>query len=133
MKKINILYWTTTGLFSLFMISTAIPNIMKDTASVDLIVNTLGFPAYFLEFIGIAKTLGAVAILVPGFPRIKEWAYAGLCFDLVGATYSVLAVSGPDIGMLFMVLPFGFLFLSYFYHHKRLKAQSTADVSLAAA
>ena len=50
--------------------------------------NHLGYPTYLLPFIGIAKLLGVVAILIPGFPRIKEWAYAGFVFDLTGAMYS---------------------------------------------
>jgi hypothetical protein len=132
MKKINIIYWTTTALFALFMLFTSIPNITMEPESVAFIVDKLGFPGYFLQFIGIAKTLGAVAILIPGLPRIKEWAYAGLCFDLIGATYSVLAVEGFQMGVSFMILPFGFLFLSYFYHHKRLKARS-GELNLATA
>lgn len=53
----------------------------------------LGYPFYFLSFLGVWKILGAVAILVPRFPRVKEWAYAGMTFDLTGAVVS-RAVSG---------------------------------------
>jgi hypothetical protein len=48
----------------------------------------LGYPLYFLTFLGVWKVLGAVAIVVPGFPRLKEWAYAGMIFDLSGAVVS---------------------------------------------
>jgi hypothetical protein len=120
MKKINILYWVFTGIIAAFMLFTAIPNIVVDEASIALITDQLGFPKYMIPFLGVAKTLGVVGILLPGFARIKEWAYAGLFFDLVGATYSAICVEGLHLPMLFMVLPFGFLALSYIYHHKRL-------------
>ena len=73
---------------------------------------------YFLRFIGIAKLLGAIAVLIPGFPRIKEWAYAGIAYDLIAATYSMYSIGAPVSGLLFMA---GFLALfavSYIYSHK---------------
>jgi len=119
MKKTNILFWVFTGLFGAFMVFTAIPNIMVSPESVDLITTQLGYPKYFIAFIGVAKVLGVIGIIIPGFPRLKEWAYAGLFFDLIGATYSAIAVEGLHLPMLFMVLPFGIGALSYIYHHKR--------------
>jgi hypothetical protein len=128
MKKINILYWIFTGLFAAFMMFSAIPDILLNPEAVAFITNKLGYPPYFLPFIGVAKALGAIAIVVPGFPRIKEWAYAGLFFDLVGATYSNICVDGFQPGIAFMILPFTFLFLSYSFYHKKesgkLKAKS---------
>lgn len=126
MKKIKILYWIFTGLFSAFMLFSAIPDIMMVPDAVEMVTNQLGYPEYFLPFIGVAKALGVIGILVPGFNRLKEWAYAGFFFDLVGATYSSIAVWGFKPDMFFMVLPFGLLFASYFYHHKRLKATGTS-------
>jgi hypothetical protein len=119
MKKINTWYWITTGLFAAFMLFSAIPDMMVVPEAVTMITG-LGYPKYFIPFIGVAKLLGSIAILVPGLKRIKEWAYAGLFFDLFGALYSGLAVGGFQAAMLFMVLPFGFLFLSYFLWHKKL-------------
>jgi uncharacterized membrane protein YphA (DoxX/SURF4 family) len=52
----------------------------------------LGYPSYFMSILGVWKVLGAAAILVPGFPRLKEWAYAGMMFDLSGAAISRVAV-----------------------------------------
>ncbi len=78
----------------------------------------LGYPEYFLPFIGVAKILGAIAILIPGYPKIKEWAYAGLFFDLIGATYSQIATDGFLPQMAFMILPFTLGVLSYVYYHK---------------
>jgi uncharacterized membrane protein YphA (DoxX/SURF4 family) len=57
----------------------------------------LGYPAYVATLIGVWKLLGAVAIVAPGFPRIKEWAYAGMFFDLTGASVSH-AASGDPLG-----------------------------------
>jgi hypothetical protein len=118
MKKTNIAYWVVTGLFSAFMIFSAIPDIMMVPDAVTMVTG-LGYPKYFIPFIGVAKLLGAIAILIPGWPRIKEWAYAGLFFDLIGATYSGIALAGMQPDMSFMILPIGFLFWSYFLHHKR--------------
>jgi hypothetical protein len=99
------------------MLSSAIPNIMSAREWID-IFNMLGYPLYMLPFIGMAKLLGVVAILVPGFPRIKEWAYAGLFFDLTGAVYSGLSVGGFNPQMLVMLVPYGLGAVSYIYHHK---------------
>ena len=63
-------------------------------------ITQLGYPVYFIPFIGVAKVLGSIAIVVPRFPKLKEWAYAGLTFDLIGAVYSNLMVNGWDNGML---------------------------------
>ncbi|MDF2718510.1 MAG: DoxX-like family protein, partial [Paenibacillus sp.] len=94
MKKIAVLYWSFTGLLSALMVIGSIPDMMLVPEAVALFEH-LGYPAYLLPFLGIAKLLGIVAILVPGFPRIKEWAYAGLFFDLLGAMYSSIAVGDP--------------------------------------
>jgi len=120
MKKINTIYWIITVLFGGFMMFSAIPDIIVVPDAVDFVSTKLGYPEYIIPFLGVAKFLGVVAILVPGFPRIKEWAYAGLFFDLAGATYSGICVDGFQLASLFMVLPFTFLFLSYGLYHKRL-------------
>ena len=119
MKKINILYWIFTGVFGAFMLFSAIPDIMVVPEAVEYVSDKLGYPKYIISFLGVAKTLGVIAIVVPGFPRIKEWAYAGLFFDLLGATYSVISVEGVKPETAFMVLPFTFLALSYTYYHKK--------------
>jgi hypothetical protein len=124
MKKTNILYWTFTGLFGAFMLFSAIPDIIVVPEAVEMVSNKLGYPQYIIPFLGVMKTLGVIAILVPGFPRIKEWAYAGLFFDLLGAAYSGICVEGFQPAMLLMVLPFGFEALSYIYYHKRIQLQT---------
>lgn len=118
-RRNTILFWVFTGLFCAFMLTSTIPNILSAPEWVD-VFKQLGYPLYMLPFIGIAKLLGIIALLIPGFPRIKEWAYAGMFFDLTGAVYSGLAVGGFDPLMLVMLFPFVTGALSYVYHHKRL-------------
>ncbi len=124
MKKLNIYYWIITGLFCAFMLFSAIPDIME-TSEAMAFIKDLGYPAYFVKFIGIAKVLGVIAILIPGFPRIKEWAYAGLFFDLAGAAYSLISKNGIQPQMAFMLIPILFLFGSYFLYHKIYYSQAT--------
>jgi uncharacterized membrane protein YphA (DoxX/SURF4 family) len=88
------LYWIVTGLMSAFMLMASIPDILRIPQAVEIFTH-LGYPTYLLPFIGIAKTLGVAAVLLPVASRLKEWAYAGLVFDLVGALYSHIAVGDP--------------------------------------
>lgn len=124
MKKINIAYWIVTILFAGFMIFSSVDGILMNERAVQFMEGMLHFPTYMIPFISWAKVLGVIGILVPGFPRIKEWAYAGLFFDLVGATYATYAVM-PDIGgLMIMFLIIAFLFASYFLHHKRMQMKA---------
>lgn len=120
MKKINVLYWVFTILFAGLMIFTAVPDVLV-LPDAQKFMSALGYPAYFTPFIGWAKILGCIALLIPGFSRVKEWAYAGLFFDLIGAVYSNIATFGVNSSMLFMALPIILGILSYIYFHKRLK------------
>ena len=120
MKKTKIIYWIVTGLFSAFMLFSAIPDILMVPDAITF-MNHLGYPNYIIPFLGVAKLLGIIAIPIPGFPRIKEWAYAGLFFDLIGATYSAIANDGLLPQVSFMLLPITFLFLSYFLYHRKIK------------
>jgi uncharacterized membrane protein YphA (DoxX/SURF4 family) len=120
MKKTKIIYWIFTALLGLSMLSTAIPEIINGPDAIKF-MSALGFPPYINPFLGIAKILGVIAILVPRFPRIKEWAYAGFCFDLIGATYSQIAIGTPFNNWIFMLIFFIPLIGSYIYYHKKLK------------
>lgn len=122
MKKINITYWIFTGLFAAFMLMSGIQNAMNGPESVGLICTTLGYPPYVVQFVGFAKILGVIGILIPGYPRVKEWAYAGLTFDLIAATYSILAAVPFDPSIFFMSPPFILLIGSYISYHRRRKA-----------
>lgn len=123
MKRINIFYWIVTGIFGAFMLMSGITNALVTADSVELISKQLGYPEYFIPLIGIAKVVGAITILIPGLDRIKEWAYAGLCFDLAGATFSLFMTAGfaGIWGMLPIIL---FLFMSYYLHRRRMQIAS---------
>ena len=126
MKKINILYWIFTGLFAALMIFSSLSSVVTAPDAVALLNTKLGYPLYIIPFLGVAKLLGAVAILVPGFPRLKEWAYAGLIFDLIGATYSSFAIGEAGAAFMFIFLAMGFA--SYYFYRRR-AALMTATAS----
>ena len=94
MKAKSIAYWITTILVALPLGSGGIAQLAHVRATVDGFVHILGYPPYFVTILGFWKVAGALAILVPRFPRLKEWAYAGIFFDLTGAAASCAAVGG---------------------------------------
>ena len=91
-KAKNIAYWITTGLVALPIGSGGVAQIAQFKANPHGIVPVLLYPMYFFAILGVWKVLGAIAILAPRFPRLKEWAYAGIFFDLTGAVASIAAV-----------------------------------------
>jgi len=94
MKGKRIAYWTTTGLVAFFIGGGGGAQIAQYLGNRHGVVPLLGYPMYFFGILGLWKVLGAIAILVPGYPRLKEWAYAGIFFDLTGAAVSCAAVGG---------------------------------------
>ncbi len=120
MKKTNTIYWIITGLFLAFMLFAGISELLPPKEGQDIMA-MLGYPKYLTPFLAVTKFLGVIAILIPGFPRIKEWAYAGFAIDLIGASYSMIAAGQMNAGgMIFMLVLLAFLAISYIYHHKRL-------------
>jgi len=125
MKKTKIIYWIFTALFLAIMLMSGISEIFaKDAAHY---LTDLGYSAYLNPFLGVAKILGVIAILLPGFPRLKEWAYAGFTFDLLGATYSMIAMGLPVSKWIVMLVFFVLLIGSYVYYHKKLKASAIVN------
>jgi hypothetical protein len=120
MKKAKTLYWVFTGLFTIMMFGSAIPDVFSYDIAIKGMHTDLGYPLYFIPFIGVAKVLGVVALLIPGYPKIKEWAYAGLFFDLIGATYSIVANGGNAGQWGFMIMPIALGILSYVFYQKKL-------------
>jgi uncharacterized membrane protein YphA (DoxX/SURF4 family) len=90
-KLKNIAYWITTILGPASFVIGGVINLTQSEQVVST-MNHLGYPAYFASILGIWKLLGAIAIAMPGFPRLKEWAYAGFFFDLTAAALSRAAV-----------------------------------------
>ncbi|MES2726962.1 MAG: DoxX family protein [Bacteroidota bacterium] len=89
-KTNKIIYWISTPWLALGMLSTGIVQLIHMKEEVDMMAH-LGYPLYFLTILGIWKLLGTVAVLVPKFPLLKEWAYAGFFFAMSGAIFSHLA------------------------------------------
>jgi hypothetical protein len=90
-KRDKIIYWVATIWLALGMVSTGVIQLSKMKEEVDKITE-LGYPLYFLTILGIWKILGVVAVLIPKFPLLKEWAYAGFFFAMSGAVFSHLAI-----------------------------------------
>jgi hypothetical protein len=111
-RTIKISYWILTIIFALFMVFSGVVELMQTESAQKGIVD-LGYPVYFNYIIGVAKLLGVVAILQSRFKTIKEWAYAGFTFDIVGAGASLLLVGGGIMSLLFVVPFLAVLFGSY--------------------
>lgn len=118
-KKINITYWVFTGLLLAFMGPGAILDLLS-TPEALAVFKHLGYPAYLSPFMGAVKLLGVIAILIPGYPRVKEWAYAGFVFDLTGAMFSGLATGDSPLQVSPILIGYILIAGSYIFHHKRL-------------
>ena len=113
----KISYWVLTGLFAFLMLGSAIPDILSQPVAMEGF-RKMGMPTYLAPFLGWAKALGVIAILVPGYPRLREWAYAGLVFDLSGATYAIFASGQPAASGAFMIIPLILAAASYLFYRK---------------
>jgi len=93
-KTINIVYWISTIIFAALMVFASYGGLQPTADTIKIFHDGLGYPIYFIQYISYAKLIGVIAILIPGLNKtVKEWAYAGLFFDLAGALYSGFAVS----------------------------------------
>ena len=121
MKQTKILYWTFTGIFAAFFIFSAFLYLSKNPALTENFKN-LGFTGFFIPMLGIAKLLGALSILNPWFPKLREWAYAGFTFTLIGAIWLHAVTSTSFImPLVFLVL----LAASYFFNNKLNRFQTS--------
>lgn len=98
MKTKVIGYWVTTAMLAFALLSGGAAELAHRRETVEGMVH-LGYSLYFISIIGFWKVLGGIALLVPRFPRLKEWAYAGAFFNMTGALASH-AVSGDSVGHL---------------------------------
>ena len=122
---INVIYWVTTGLILAMMLFSAASSFMDNPESAKML-DAIGYRPYVLHLLAVLKILGTIAILTPGFPRLKEWAYAGFTFDLIGATYSFYASGFAFKDWAFMLVLIALLACSYIFYHKRLKLKGNA-------
>ena len=106
MSRIAI-YWIATALLALELVLGGVWDVWR-MPQVRVVIDRLGYPAYFLVILGVWKLLGAVAVIVPRFPLLKEWAYAGVVFNLTGALASNVVSGVTDTGTLvYLVLMMG--------------------------
>ena len=108
----RIAYWVTTGLIAFVFLSSGAVNISRPGFAMEAMAR-LGYPAYFVPFLGVWKVLGGIAVLAPGLPRLKEWAYAGMVFDLTGAAVSHAAVGDPTGAAVFPLAFAGIVMASW--------------------
>lgn len=100
-KRNKAIYWISTLWLALGMLATGTLQLFRAKAEGALAppgvygITHLGYPIYFLTILGVWKILGVVAVLVPKFPLLKEWAYAGFFFVMTGAAFSHIAVADP--------------------------------------
>ena len=123
MKTTKIIYWVCTFLIIAMMLYSAYSSFFSNDPKGAEMMKAIGIPMYLLKFLGVCKVLGAIAILVPGYPRLKEWAYAGYFFDLAGATFCFIASGFPVAGWAPMFIFIALLLGSYFTYHKILSAK----------
>ncbi len=112
MKRDKILYWVFTGVLALFFLYSAYLYLSKDTTLTEGF-KYLGYPSYVIPLLGLAKLAGALVLVNPWSARLKEWAYAGFTFTLIGAIWTHVATHSPvTMPLVFLVL----LAVSYFFH-----------------
>jgi hypothetical protein len=112
MKQMKIVYWTSTGF--IFLFEGVMPAFTGHSTLAKSGILHLGYPEYFVTILVVCKVMGASAILFPQVPRrIKEWAYAGLTFNLLCASTSLWAVDGLNVNMLFPMIILTILVASY--------------------
>lgn len=106
-------YWVATTLLASELLFGGIWDVLR-VPQVQVVIHRLGYPPYFLVILGVWKLLGAVALVVPRFPRLKEWAFAGAFFDLTGAVLSQFASVLIDVGqMIYPIAMIGITLISW--------------------
>jgi len=131
-NRINSVFWVVTGLMAAFMLMASVPDVLRLPQAAE-IFGHLGYPTYLLPFLGSAKILGVIAVLVPGFDRLKEWAYAGLVFDITGALYSHWSVGDPVSVWGFALIALVLVTSSYLVGRLRTEERRAIHGNLAAA
>ncbi len=122
-KRNRIIYWIATLWLALGMASTGIVQLMQLKEETEM-MNRLGYPLYFLTLLGVWKLLGVIAILIPKFGVLKEWAYAGFFFAMSGAVVSHLAVGDGAKDLFGPVLLIVLTIVSWYYRPEHRKCFS---------
>lgn len=106
-----IAYWTVTLLLAAAVMLSGIGQLMQYGGNLELVTN-LGYPIYVLTILGIWKVLGVIVLVVPGFPRLKEWAHAGIFFLMTGAALSHVFANDYGDGGFYIILPLSYAALN---------------------
>ena len=120
-KRNKIIYWVSTVWLALGMVSTGLVQLFRVEAEGATAppgvygIQYLGYPVYFLTILGVWKILGTAALLVPKFPLLKEWAYAGFFFVMTGAVFSHMAMGDPWIEFLPSTLLLVLIVVSWYF------------------
>ncbi|SFD91443.1 DoxX family protein [Flavobacterium phragmitis] len=122
-KRNKIIYWIATLWLALGMISTGIVQLIQLKEETEM-MNHLGYPLYFLTLLGVWKLLGVIAILIPKFGLLKEWAYAGFFFAMSGAVVSHLAVGDGTKELFGPVLLIVLTIVSWYYRPENRKCSA---------
>ena len=122
-KRNKIIYWVATVWLALGMTSTGIVQLMGMEEEVAM-MDHLGYPKYLLLIIGILKLLGVVALLIPKFPVLKEWAYAGFTFTMTGAIVSHMAVGDGASTLFGPILLLVLTGISWYFRPENRKARA---------
>lgn len=130
-KKPKITYWIATIWLALGMVSTGAVQLLKANEGQGgaEVLTHLGYPVYLLTLLGISKLLGTVAVLIPKFPLLKEWAYAGFFFVMTGAIFSHLAVGDPIKGIFSSLLLLVLTVVSWYFRPPSRRTVSVPSVN----
>ncbi len=122
-KRTTVVFWVFTGLFSFFMLISALSDLFE-VEQARSIMSHLGFPIYMMRFMGVAKLLGLVVLLMLQFRNVKEWAYAGFVFNLLGGFYAHIYLNDTAAEWGRPIILLVLLIGSYiFYYHRHFSKQ----------
>lgn len=122
-KRNKIIYWIATAWLSLGMTATALVQLIRTKEETERMTH-LGFPLYLLTWIGTWKLLGVTAVLIPKFPVLKEWAYAGFFFTMAGALFSHLVLGDSGKNIVGPILLLVLIFISWYFRPESRKMVS---------
>ncbi|MXV14558.1 DoxX family protein [Hufsiella ginkgonis] len=120
MKTIKITYWATTGIVALMMLFSAYAYLTNPDMAAAF--QHLGFPQYFRVELAIGKLIGAVLLLAPVPPRVKEWVYAAFGINFISAVIAHTASGDPGSAKVMPLVLLALLVTSYVMYHKKAKA-----------
>ena len=126
-KRNKIIYWISTIWLALGMLATGTLQLFKAKAEGAVAppgvygITHLGYPVYFLTILGVWKILGVVALLIPKFPLLKEWAYAGFFFAMSGAVFSHIAIGDPMTEIFISLMLLSLTVVSWYFRPENRK------------